>query len=286
MGEIPGYLLGFPHSSFSNNPNLCGLPLQKCNLALSRPGGAMASSVSPKTTIASSPTAMSAQMNPPRKARNAHGSKINWFVIIVIIVGDDLVLGGPRRTPLDWTTRLKIASGAAHGLSFIHSSCKPLHGNIKSTNVLIDKDGNSRLSDYSLSIFSTLPSASKSDGYCALEASLDNRKLSPQSDVSSFGVLLLELLTGKCPSLNDHNAPGVLDLPRWVQSVVREEWTAKVFDLEQMRYREIEEEMVGLLQVEMACAQALPDLRPKMGRVVTMIDELRGVPSDEISTSE
>ncbi|GER44405.1 leucine-rich repeat receptor-like protein kinase, partial [Striga asiatica] len=433
-GEIPGYLSGFPHSSFSNNPNLCGPPLQKCNLALARPGGAMASPVSPKTTIASSPTAMPAQTNPPGKARNAHGSKISWFAIIAIIVGDVLVLGliayilycyfwksnsstlnsgkccvsqtekivyssspypnptqpgsergkmvffdgdkrfeledllrasaemlgkgglgtaykailddgsvvavkrlkdlnvsnkkefeqqmeflgrlrhqnlvglkayyfardekllvheympngnlfwllhgnrGPGRTPLDWTTRLKIASGAAHGLSFIHSSCKPLHGNIKSANVLIDKNGNSRLSDYGLSIFSPL---SKSDGYCAPEATLDSRKLSPQSDVYSFGVLLLEILTGKCPSVNDHNAPGVLDLPRWVQSVVREEWTAEVFDLELMRYREIEEEMVGLLQVGMACAQARPDCRPKMDRVVRMIDELRGVPSDE-----
>ncbi|KAJ6899258.1 hypothetical protein NC652_025669 [Populus alba x Populus x berolinensis] len=57
------------------------------------------------------------------------------------------------------------------------------------------------------------------------------------------GFLLLEILTGKCPSIVDCGAT----LPRWVQSVVREEWTAEVFDLELMRYKDIEEEMVGLL---------------------------------------
>lgn len=68
-----------------------------------------------------------------------------------------------------------------------------------------------------------------------------------------------------------------MDLPRWVRSVVREEWTAEVFDLELMRYKGIEEEMVGLLQIAMACAQDSPDHRPKMSYVVKMIEELRGV---------
>ncbi|KAA8529127.1 hypothetical protein F0562_034074 [Nyssa sinensis] len=162
---------------------------------------------------------------------------------------------GPGRTPLDWTTRLKIAAGAARGLAFIHSSCRSLrltHGNIKSANILLDKAGNAR-----------------------------------KSDVYSFGVLLLELLTGKCPSAVDNGGlgtgyGGVVDLPRWVQSVVREEWTAEVFDLELMRYKDIEEEMVGLLQIAMACSSPSPDQRPRMSYVVKMIEEIRGV---EVSPS-
>lgn len=73
-----------------------------------------------------------------------------------------------------------------------------------------------------------------------------------------------------------------MDLPRWVQSVVREEWTAEVFDLELMRYKDIEEEMVGLLQIAMACTSASSDQRPRMSQVLKMIAEIRGV---EVSPS-
>ncbi|XP_031248204.1 probable leucine-rich repeat receptor-like protein kinase At1g68400 [Pistacia vera] len=194
---------------------------------------------------------------------------------------------GPGRTPLDWTTRLKIAAGAARGLAFIHNTCKSLkltHGNIKSTNILLDRTGNARVSDFGLSVFAPPNTVQRSNGYRAPElSSSDGRKQSQKSDVYSFGVLLLEILTGKCPSVIDGSSGtgvgygGVVDLPRWVQSVVREEWTAEVFDLELMRYKDIEEEMVGLLQVAMSCTAASPDQRPSIGQVVKMIEEIRGV---------
>ncbi|XP_044492114.1 probable leucine-rich repeat receptor-like protein kinase At1g68400 isoform X1 [Mangifera indica] len=194
---------------------------------------------------------------------------------------------GPGRMPLDWTTRLKIAAGAARGLAFIHNTCKSLkiiHGNIKSTNVLLDRTGNARVCDFGLSIFASPNTVQRSNGYRAPElTSSDGRRQSQKSDVYSFGVLLLEILTGKCPSAIDGGSGagvgygGVVDLPRWVQSVVREEWTAEVFDLELMRYKDIEEEMVGLLQVAMSCTAASPDQRPIMGQVAKMIEEIRGV---------
>ncbi|KAI9088642.1 hypothetical protein K1719_029756 [Acacia pycnantha] len=192
---------------------------------------------------------------------------------------------GPGRTPLDWTTRLKIAAGAAHGVAFIHSSCKSLkltHGNIKSTNILLDKEGNARVADFGLSIFAgpAATTAPKSNGYRAPEA-FDGRRSTQKSDVFSFGVVLLEILTGKCPSNVDGGGCGggsaVVDLPRWVQSVVREEWTAEVFDLELMRYKDIEDEMVGLLQIALSCTAAMPDQRPSMSHVVKMIEDIRGV---------
>ncbi|XP_047342158.1 probable leucine-rich repeat receptor-like protein kinase At1g68400 [Impatiens glandulifera] len=204
---------------------------------------------------------------------------------------------GPGRAPLDWTTRLKIAAGAARGISFIHSSCRSLrltHGNIKSTNILLDKAGNACVSDFGLSMFSIQSSTQpRSNGYRAPESVLDPRKITQRSDVYSFGVLLLELLTGKCPSALDslsgagagYGGGGAVDLPRWVQSVVREEWTAEVFDLELMRYKDIEEEMVGMLQIAMACTAASPDQRPKMSQVVKMIDEIRGIEFDSVSDS-
>ncbi|XXG83719.1 hypothetical protein AAC387_Pa10g1410 [Persea americana] len=196
---------------------------------------------------------------------------------------------GPGRTPLDWTTRVKIASGAAHGVAFIHHFCrnpKLVHGNIKSTNVLIDSGGNARVSDFGLSIFASPSPIPRSNGYRAPESSSDGRKLSQKADVYSFGVLLLELLTGKCPSMPENGGGGgVIDLPRWVQSVVREEWTAEVFDLELMRYKDIEEEMVGMLQIATVCTAVAPDQRPRMGQVVKMIEEIRGGGGGDLSPS-
>lgn len=175
---------------------------------------------------------------------------------------------------MEWKRRLKIAASTARGLAFIHASCKSLklvHGNVKSTNVLIDRNGDARVSDFGLSALAS-PSSLPRDGYRAPEAAaLGGRRLTQKGDVYAFGVLLLELLTGKCPSAAEGG------LVRWVESVVREEWTAEVFDIELMRYKDIEEEMVGLLQIGLACAQASPENRPRMSVVVKMIDELRGV---------
>lgn len=90
----------------------------------------------------------------------------------------------------------------------------------------------------------------------------------------SFGVLLLELLTGKAPNQASLGEEGI-DLPRWVQSVVREEWTAEVFDVELMRGGDQEEEMVQLLQIAMACVAIIPDKRPRMSEVLRMMEEMR-----------
>jgi len=64
-----------------------------------------------------------------------------------------------------------------------------------------------------------------------------------------------------------------VSLPEWVRSVVRE-WTAEVFDVELLRYRNIEKEMVAMLHVVLACVAPNPEQRPSMGDVLRMIESV------------
>ncbi|XP_062180603.1 probable inactive receptor kinase At2g26730 [Phragmites australis] len=187
---------------------------------------------------------------------------------------------GTGRTPMDWEARMSAALCAARGVAHLHTAHSLAHGNVKSSNLLLRPDQDAAaLSDYCLHQVSAAPLAHSSAGagYRAPEL-VDARCPTLRSDVYSLGVLFLELLTGKSPS---HHASldgeGVVDLPRWVQSVVREEWTAEVFDAELVRLGgSAEEEMVALLQVAMACVATAPDARPDAADVVRMIEDIGG----------
>ncbi|KAL8265949.1 hypothetical protein R6Q59_003293 [Mikania micrantha] len=181
---------------------------------------------------------------------------------------------GAGRTPLNWETRSAIALGAARGITYLHAQGPDAsHGNIKSSNILLTSSYESRVSDFGLAqLVGPNTTPTRVDGYRAPEVT-NIRKVSQKADVYSFGVLLLELLTGKAPTHALLNDEGV-DLPRWVQSVVREEWTSEVFDLELLRYQNVEDDMVQLLQLAIDCCAQYPDKRPAMVDVANHIDEL------------
>ncbi|KAL6609471.1 hypothetical protein ACP70R_039440 [Stipagrostis hirtigluma subsp. patula] len=188
---------------------------------------------------------------------------------------------GTGRTPMDWEARLRAALCAARGVAHLHAAHGLAHGNVKSSNLLLRPDPDAAaLSDYCLHpLFAPAPArhGGGGGGYRAPEL-VDARRPTFRSDVYSLGVLLLEVLTGRSPAAQASlDGDGPVDLPRWVQSVVREEWTAEVFDAELVRLGGgAEEEMVALLQVAMACVATAPEARPDAGDVVRMVEEIGG----------
>ncbi|GJM88018.1 hypothetical protein PR202_ga04034 [Eleusine coracana subsp. coracana] len=149
--------------------------------------------------------------------------------------------------PLDWTTRVRLLLGAARGLACIHREHRASgipHGNIKSSNVLLDTAGAARVADFGLALLlkpARTPIAAR------------GRKKSRARATTV-----------------------VSGLAEWVRSVVREEWTAEVFrrDVELLRYRDVEEEMVAMLHVGLACVATEPEQRPAMDDVVRMIESV------------
>jgi serine/threonine protein kinase len=209
-------------------------------------------------------------------------------------------------TPLDWTTRVRLLLGAARGLACIHREYRDSaipHGNVKSTNVLLDKNGDACVADFGLALLlSPAHAIARLGGYIAPEQAGDHKRLSQEADVYSFGVLVLEALTGKVPAQHLQPLPdaagghgqrkdkqAAVSLPEWVRSVVREEWTAEVFDVELLRYKNIEEEMVAVLHIALACVALLPEQRPSMADVVKMIESVpvdqSPLPEEDISMS-
>jgi serine/threonine protein kinase len=209
-------------------------------------------------------------------------------------------------TPLDWTTRVRLLLGAARGLACIHREYRDSaipHGNVKSTNVLLDKNGGACVADFGLALLlSPAHAIARLGGYIAPEQAGDHKRLSQEADVYSFGVLVLETLTGKLPAQHLQPLPdaaaghaqrkdkqAAVSLPEWVRSVVREEWTAEVFDVELLRYKNIEEEMVAVLHIALACVAQLPEQRPSMADVVKMIESVpvdqSPLPEEDVSMS-
>lgn len=205
---------------------------------------------------------------------------LNLFIVISLSSQQSSLLiystgnKGAGRTPLNWEMRSLIALGAARGIEYLHAQGPNVsHGNIKSSNILLTKSYEARVSDFGLAhLVGPSSTPNRVAGYRAPEVT-DPCKVSQKADVYSFGVLLLELLTGKAPTHALLNEEGV-DLPRWVQSIVKDEWTSEVFDLELLRYQNVEEEMVQLLQLAIDCSAQYPDNRPSMLEVIKRIEEL------------
>ncbi|XP_057459385.1 probable inactive receptor kinase RLK902 isoform X2 [Actinidia eriantha] len=173
-----------------------------------------------------------------------------------------------KRTNLSWQVRHIMAYGVARGIEYLHSQGpESFHGNIRSSNVLLTHSFDAPVSDYGIAqLLSPDPKLNYFVGDRAPEVS-NVHKVSQKADVYSFGVLLLELLTGKAPNQT-------LDLPKWVRLMVQEKPLFVMFDQKLLEFHDIEEEMFQMLQLAICCTFQYPNNRPSIAVVVNRIREI------------
>ncbi|MQL94450.1 hypothetical protein Taro_027103 [Colocasia esculenta] len=181
-------------------------------------------------------------------------------------------------TPIEWPTRMNIAMGTTRGLHYLHTHENMVHGNLTSGNILLDEHTTAKISDYGLSRLMT-PAANSNViatagalGYRAPELS-KLKKANTKTDVYSLGVIMLELLTGKSPG----EAMNGVDLPQWVASIVKEEWTNEVFDLELIRDSSgtTGDELLNTLKLALHCVDPSPAARPEVQEVLHQLGEIK-----------
>ncbi|XP_016461839.1 putative leucine-rich repeat receptor-like protein kinase IMK3 [Nicotiana tabacum] len=181
-------------------------------------------------------------------------------------------------TPIDWPMRMRIAKGTTRGLLYLHTNANIIHGNLTSSNVLFDENSNAKIADYGLS---RLVTAAANANVIATAGALGYRapeltklkKANVKTDVYSLGVIILELLTGKSPGEAILNG---VDLPRKVASIVKEEGTSEVFDLELMRDTSIiGDELLNTLKLALHCVDPSPSARPETQQVLQQLEEIR-----------
>ncbi|KAL0407538.1 UNVERIFIED_CONTAM: LRR receptor-like serine/threonine-protein kinase GHR1 [Sesamum latifolium] len=145
---------------------------------------------------------------------------------------------GRKAPPLNWAQRLKIAVDVARGLNYLHFDRAVPHGNLKVSNVLLDgPDLNGRVADYCLHRLMTQSGTIEQIldagvlGYRAPELAASKKPVpSFKSDIYAFGVILLELLTGKCAGDVVSGDDGGVDLTDWVRLRVAEGQGSDCFD--------------------------------------------------------
>ncbi|XP_076946528.1 putative serine/threonine-protein kinase At1g01540 [Bidens hawaiensis] len=180
-------------------------------------------------------------------------------------------------SPLTWEIRMKIIIGAAKALTYLHEGLEPkvVHRDIKSSNILLDKSWNPKVSDFGLAkllgadtsyittrVMGTL-------GYVAPEYA-STGMVNEKSDVYSFGVLFLELVTGRYPVDYKH-PPEEVHLVEWVRKMVNEKSLEKVLD-PKMVEKPGSRDLKRALAVALRCVDLDSEKRPRIGHVIHMLE--------------
>jgi serine/threonine protein kinase len=191
---------------------------------------------------------------------------------------------------LDWRRRFRIALGTARGLAYLHHDCKPqiLHLDLKSLNVLLDHGFEPHISDYGLSkllpmldTYVTSRRFYSAIGYVAPELACQSIRVNDKCDVYSFGVILLELATGRHPveEMNGDGESSVV-LCDEVRSAMEEGRGIRCIDRSLRGPPEVE--VMQVLKLGLVCTSRTPTKRPSMAEVVQVLESIKTGSDDSL----
>ncbi|KAM0040216.1 putative protein kinase RLK-Pelle-DLSV family [Helianthus debilis subsp. tardiflorus] len=176
-----------------------------------------------------------------------------------------------------WEVRRKICIGVAKGLTYLHEEVQPhiIHRDIKASNILLDEDYTPKISDFGLAkifpahLTHVSTRIAGTQGYLAPEYAIRGQ-LTRKADIYSFGVLLLEIVSGR-PNQNRR-------LPVEEQYLLERVWHLyREGELERLVDTSMEEdvdinEACRYLKIGLLCTQSLPKIRPSMSAVMKMLN--------------
>ncbi|XP_076884483.1 PTI1-like tyrosine-protein kinase At3g15890 [Bidens hawaiensis] len=176
---------------------------------------------------------------------------------------------------LDWPRRMNIAVGSAEGIVYLHHHATPhiIHRDIKASNVLLDSDFKPQVADFGFA--KLIPDGAThvttrvkgTLGYLAPEYTMLG-KASESCDIYSFGILLLELVSGKKPIQKINST--TISIMEWALPLVCEQKFSEIAD-PKMNRKYVEEELKRVVFIGLICAHSQPDKRPSMIEVVELL---------------
>ncbi|CAH1447891.1 unnamed protein product [Lactuca virosa] len=180
-------------------------------------------------------------------------------------------------SPLTWTVRMNVVQGTAKGLAYLHEGLEPkvVHRDIKSSNILLDRQWNPKVSDFGLAKLLGSDTSYVTTrvmgtfGYVAPEYACTGM-LTEKSDVYSFGILIMELITGRNPV--DYGRPqGEVNLVEWLKTMVGNRKSDEVVD-PKLTEMPSSKALKRILLVALRCVDPDAQKRPKMGHVLHMLE--------------
>ncbi|OVA11106.1 Protein kinase domain [Macleaya cordata] len=169
-------------------------------------------------------------------------------------------------TFLDWTQRLKIAAGAARGIEYLHEGTAPsiVHGGVKPSNILLDVNFSARVCDYGLSFLA--PHEMRGlIGYVDGECLVEKGGVCKENDVYGFGVVLLELLSGRSGEIGM--------LVEWALPLIRDMRIVEILDPRILVPSDMKP-IVRLAKLASACVSNTRKNRPSIVQVATILNSL------------